>query len=70
MMNESRVAGWYKSMMTCGPSPNPIRTGATLHTLCITKGSLATFKVHARVFGGANDDDLQGIHKHAPNLQK
>ena len=46
-MDESRVAGWYKSMMTCGPEPKPIRTGATLHTLCITHGPLATFKLHA-----------------------
>ena len=38
--------------------------------MCITKGLLATFKIHARVYCGANDDDLQGIHKHAPNLQK
>ena len=56
-------------MMTCGPKPKSIRTGATLNTLCITNGPLATFKVHARVYGGANDDYLQGIHKYAPNLQ-
>ena len=69
-MDESRVAGWYKSMMTCGPEPKPIRTGATLHTLCVTHGPLATFKLHARVYGGAKDDDLDGIHTHTTNLQK
>jgi hypothetical protein len=36
--DESRVAGWYHSVMTIGPDPKPIRTGATLHTACITKG--------------------------------
>jgi hypothetical protein len=30
--DESRVAGWYHSVMTIGPDPKPIRTGATLHT--------------------------------------
>ena len=69
-MDESRVAGWYKSMITCGPEPKPIRTGATLHTLCVTHGPLATFKLHARVYGGAKDDDLDGIHDHTSNLQK
>ena len=71
-MDESCVAGWYKSMMTCGPEPKPkpIRTGATLHTLCITNGPLSTFKLHARVYGGAKDDNLNGIHSNTSNLQK
>ena len=69
-MVESRVAGWYKSMMTCGQEPKPIRTGATLHTLCITKGSLSIFKLHAHVYGGAEDDNLNGIHNNTSNLQK
>jgi len=34
--DESRVAGWFHSSMTIGPEPKPIRTGATLHTLCVT----------------------------------
>ena len=25
--DESRVAGWYHIPITCGPEPNPIRTG-------------------------------------------
>ena len=57
-------------MITCGPEPKPIRTGATLHTLCITHGPLVTFKLHDRVYGGAKDDDLDGIHDHTLNLQK
>ena len=48
----------------------PIRTGATLHTLCITHGPLATFKLYARMYGGAKDDDLDGIHNHTSTLQK
>jgi len=35
--DESQVAGWYHSAMTIGHEPKPIRTGATLHMLCITK---------------------------------
>ena len=69
-MDESRVAGCYKSMMTCGPEPRPICTGATLYTLCITHGPLATFKLHARVYGGVKDDNLNRIHNNTSNLQK
>ena len=69
--NESRVAGWYKSMMTMGPDPKPIRTGATLHTLCVTEGDLKTYKLYARVYGGAKDDDLSNKrHENTSNLQK
>ena len=46
--DESRVAGWYNSSITIGPEPKPIRTGATIHNLCITKGPLATYKLHCR----------------------
>jgi hypothetical protein len=38
--DESRVAGWYHSVMTIGPAPKPIRTGGTLHTVCVTDGPL------------------------------
>ena len=56
--------------MTYGPKPNPIRTGARLYTLCIMKGLLATFKLHDQVYGGATDDNLDGIHDNTSNLQK
>ena len=49
--DESRVAGWYHSPMTMGPEPKPIRTGATLHTLCVTKGALRTYKLFVRAYG-------------------
>jgi hypothetical protein len=63
--DESRVAGWYHSvMMTIGPEPKPIRTGATLHTVCITNGPLSTYKLFARVYGGKSDQD---INKHNKN---
>jgi hypothetical protein len=55
--DESRVAGWYHSVMTIGPEPKPIRTGATLHTVCITDGPLSTYKLFARVYGGKYDKD-------------
>jgi hypothetical protein len=63
--DESRVAGWYHSVMTIGPDPKPIRTGATLHTACITKGPLATYKIFARVYGGEGDQD--NINKRNPH---
>jgi hypothetical protein len=46
--DESEVAGWYHSVMTIGPGPKPIRTGATLHTVCITNGPLRTWRGPAR----------------------
>ena len=57
-------------MMTCGPKPKPIHIGATLHTLCINKGQLTTFKVHVQVNGGLKDNNLQGTYQHTPNLEK
>jgi hypothetical protein len=56
--DESRVAGWYKSSITIGPEPKPIRTGATLHSMCVTFGPLASFKLHVRVYGGREDEDM------------
>jgi hypothetical protein len=43
--DESRAAGWYHSPMTLGPEPKPIQTGATLHSLCVSYGDLATYKL-------------------------
>ena len=43
--DKSRVAGWYHSALTIGPEPKPIRTGATIHSVCVTKGPLASYKV-------------------------
>ena len=43
--DESRVAGWYHSALTIGPDPKPIWTGATIHTVSITKGPLVSYKV-------------------------
>ena len=44
---ESRVAGWYTSLITIGPDPKPIRADTTLHSMCVTVGPLATFKLHS-----------------------
>ncbi|KAL3764758.1 hypothetical protein ACHAW5_006629 [Stephanodiscus triporus] len=69
--NESRIAGWYKNEITCGPEPKPIRTGATLHSLAVTFGILAGYKLHARTFGGKNDGDLVGmLHENCMTIQK
>jgi hypothetical protein len=45
--DESRVAGWYHSAMTVGLEPKPIRTGATLHTVCITPRPISIWLVPA-----------------------
>jgi hypothetical protein len=47
--------------MTVGPEPKPIRTGATLHTVCITNGPLSINKLFARTYGGKGDKDI-GVH--------
>ena len=67
--DESRVAGWYHSTMTVGPEPKPIRTGATLHSLCVTHGPLKTFKLFVRAYGGASDMDLDVVHKNVQNTK-
>ena len=68
--DESRVAGWYHSPITQGPEPKPIRTGATLHSLCVTKGRLATYKLFVRVFGGKHDADLNRRHPYTSSVLK
>ena len=54
----SSVVGWYKSSVTIGPKPKYIRTGATLHSVCVTFGPLATHKLHVHVCGGREDEDM------------
>ena len=68
--DESRVAGWYNSVITLGPEPKPIRTGATIHSLCVTLGALASYKLHCRVYGGKTDEDLCKKHVNTANTQK
>ena len=68
--DESRVAGWYHSPMTVGPEPKPIRTGATFHSLCMTKGRLRTYKLWVRAYGGKSDEDLDGANQHTETMQK
>ena len=68
--DESRIAGWYKSAMTIGPEPKPIRTGITMHTLCVTKGKLSTYKLFVRCFGGRTDGDLCRRHPNCETLLK
>ena len=51
-------------------SQHPIRTGATLHSLCITFGILASYKLHVRAYGGASDEDLGKTCIHTGTVQK
>ena len=68
--DESRVAGWYHSPITCGPEPKPIRTGGTFHSLFVIKGRLVTYKLWVRVYGGKSDEDLDGVNQHTESTQK
>ncbi|KAL3765170.1 hypothetical protein ACHAW5_008589 [Stephanodiscus triporus] len=69
-MDESRTPGWYHGPIMQGPEPKPVRTGATMHTVCVTDGPLATYKLHARTFGGKSDEDLQSRHINVVTTQK
>ena len=73
--DERRVAGWYKLAITIGPEPKPIRTGATMHSICVTKGDLASFKLHCRVYGGKTnggktDKGLSHVGNNTATTQK
>ena len=56
--------------MTVGPEPKPIRTGATLHSFCVTHGPLRTFKLLVRAYGGASDIYLDVIQENVQSTQK
>jgi hypothetical protein len=68
--DKSRIAGWYKNKITCGPEPKLIQKGANLHSLAILLGILAGYKLHARTFGGKNDGDLGMQHENCMTIQK
>jgi len=67
---ESRVVGWYHSSITQGPDPKPIQTGATIHSLAIMHDNLVSYKVHACVFGGATDGNLDKANDNTIITQK
>ena len=56
-------------MMTIGPKPKPIQTGATIHSLCVTHGPLRTYKLFVRTYGGKSDKDLDTKHQNIATLQ-
>ena len=68
--DESRIAGWYHSPLKIGPEPKPIRTNATLHTLCVSDGPLASYKLFARAYGGKSDSSLDHINDNTVTKQK
>ncbi len=53
--DESPISRWYKNKITCGPEPKPIWTGMMPHSLAISFGILAGYKLHARMFGRKED---------------
>ena len=57
--DKSRCAGWYPSPCTIGPEPKPMQTGTTIHSMCVTKGPLATYTVYVRVYGGKTDENTK-----------
>jgi hypothetical protein len=50
--------------MTIDPGPKPIRTGDTIHTVCITVGPLWTYKLFARMYGGKVDEYANVHNQH------
>ncbi len=70
MMDESQTPAWYHSPITQGLEPKPVRTSATMHTICVLDGPLATYKYHAHMFGGRTDGDLQSRHINTITTQK
>jgi hypothetical protein len=70
MTHDGRIAGWYKSEITCRPEPKPIRTGATLHSMAMSFSPLTGYKLHARTFVRKNDSDLGMVHKNCASIQK
>jgi hypothetical protein len=59
--------------MTIGRELKPIRTGATLHTKCITNGPLSLhtyYKLFVRVYGGKSDEDINVHNEHTATKLK
>ena len=65
-----RLAGWYHSGITIGPDHKPIQTGATLHSLAVTRGKLMFYQRYAQTYGGTSDGTIQGRHEHTQNEAK
>jgi hypothetical protein len=69
-MDKSHTPSWYKGPITQGLEPKPICTGSMMHTVCVTDGPLATYKLHAWTFVGKMDEDLQHGHVNVVTMQK
>jgi hypothetical protein len=57
--NESRAADWYLVLLTKGPQPKLIITGATIHSMCVTFGPLGTCMFYVRIYRGKADEDIK-----------
>jgi hypothetical protein len=69
-MGESHMPGWCKGPIMQRLEPKPNCTSRTMHTVCITDGPLATYNLHAQMFGGKMDKDLQHHHGNVMTTQK
>jgi len=67
--DETRCSGAYPGPIVIGPEPKPIRTGATIHSMCVTKGPLKSYMLHIRVYGGKTDSDIKKINPHVGSQQ-
>lgn len=68
--DENRAAGWYKSAITIGSEPKPIRMGVIIHLVCVAKGPLRTYKLHCQVYNSEYNEDLNGKHDNMAGAQK
>ena len=67
---EIRLAGWYHSVLTIGPEPQPIHAGLTIHFLCITRVPPRTYKIFIRIYRGKSNEDLEVKHQNTATLHK
>ena len=70
IFDESSVACWVKSSITMGPDPKPVRTGATIHLICITFRPLSTYKLHVCAYGGREDKEMNKKTKNVKGHSK
>ena len=55
----NRVSGSYPGPIVIGLEPKPARTGATIHSMYVTKGSLKIFMLYIRGYGGKTNSDVK-----------
>ena len=53
-----------------GQNQKSICTDAAIHSICVTFGTLATYKLHCRAYSGKHDKELNYVRENVANTQK